>query len=232
LTAHRTPPEEERMTTRSAVLLGASGLVGGQLLRLLAETPSYSAVTLLTRRPLGLDGGKVSEAVIDFERPESLRSYLAVDDVFCCLGTTMKKAGSREAFRKVDLEAPVAVARAARAAKARQFLVVTAVGADPKSRVFYNRVKGEAEEALRVEFPYGLKIFRPSMLVGERAESRPAERVAMAVMRATRPVFVGGLARYRAIEAADVARAMLRAATRESGIGVQVYEGERLFDMA
>jgi uncharacterized protein YbjT (DUF2867 family) len=190
-------------------------------------------VTLLTRRALGLDGGKVREAVIDFERPESFRAHLAVGDVFCCLGTTMKKAGSEAAFRKVDLEAPVAVARAAREAGAGQFLIVTAVGADAKSRVLYSRVKGEAEAALRaLEFPRGLKIFRPSMLVGERTESRPAERVAMAVMRATRPVFVGGMARYRAIEAADVARAMLKAAAEETAGGVQIYEGERLFALA
>jgi uncharacterized protein YbjT (DUF2867 family) len=221
------------MATRSAVLLGASGLVGGHLLRLLVHEPSFSAVTLLTRRALGLEAGKVREAVIDFERPETFRAHLAVDHVFCCLGTTMKKAGSEEAFRKVDFEAPVAVARAARESGAGQFLVVTAVGADPKSRVLYSRVKGEAEAALRAfEFPRGLLIFRPSMLVGARTESRPAERVAMAVMRAARPFFVGGMARYRAIDAADVARAMLHATAEEATGGAQIYEGERLFALA
>jgi uncharacterized protein YbjT (DUF2867 family) len=229
----KTEPSAPNVTNRSAVLLGASGLVGGHLCRLLTDAASYSAVTLLTRRALGLEGGKVREAVIDFERPESFRAHLAVDDVFCCLGTTIKKAGSQEAFRKVDLEAPVAVAGAARAANAQQFLIVTAVGADAQGRVFYSRVKGEVEQALRaLEFPRGLKIFRPSMLLGERTESRPAERMVMAVMRATRPAFAGGLARYRAIDAADVAGAMLRAATQESESGVEVYEGERLFALA
>jgi uncharacterized protein YbjT (DUF2867 family) len=217
----------------TAVLLGASGLVGGHLLRLLRDAPAYSAVTLLTRRALGLEGEKVREAVVDFAQPDGFRAHLAVDDVFCALGTTIKKAGSQEAFRKVDFEAPVAVARAAREAGASQFLIVTAVGADAKSRVFYSRVKGEVEDALRaLEFAHGLKIFRPSMLVGERTESRPAERLVMAVMTVTRPLFMGGMARYRAIDAADVARAMLRAATQESPAGVQVYEGESLFALA
>jgi uncharacterized protein YbjT (DUF2867 family) len=221
------------MATRSAVLLGASGLVGGHLLRLLVLEPSYSAVAILTRRALGLEGGKVREAVIDFERPETFRAHLAVDHIFCCLGTTMKKAGSEDAFRKVDFEAPVAIARAARENGAGQFLVVTAIGADPTSRVLYSRVKGETEAALRAfEFPRGLMIFRPSMLVGARTESRPAERVAMAVMRVARPIFVGAMARYRAIDAADVARAMVKAAAEETAGGTQIYEGERLFALA
>ncbi len=197
---------------------------------MLTGAPSYSVVTLLTRRALGLGGGKVREEVIDFERPDTFRSVVGVDDVFCCLGTTIKKAGSQDAFRKVDFEAPVAVAREARAAGAGRYLIVTAVGADPRSRIFYNRVKGETEEALRaLEFPRGLRVFHPSLIVGERGERRPAERAAMAVMRATRPLFIGGLSRYRAIDAADVARAMLRVASEDAGSGVEVYEGERLF---
>lgn len=219
---------------RSAVVLGASGLVGGHLVALLRRDPTYAAATLLTRRALGLQADKIREEVINFEQPESFRPFVTVDDVFCCLGTTMKKAGSEEAFRKVDFDAPLAVAREAREAGVGQYLIVTAVGADPKSRVFYSRAKGEVENALRaLEFPAGLKIFRPSMLVGDRTEPRPAERMAMAVMRATRPVFIGAMARYRAIDARDVARAMLRAATQEqSGSVVEVYEGERLFALS
>jgi uncharacterized protein YbjT (DUF2867 family) len=222
------------MATRAGVLLGASGLVGGHLLHLLAGDPSYAQITLLTRRRLGLDGGKVREAVIDFERPETFRAHLAGDDVFCCLGTTIKKAGSEDAFRKVDFDAPLAVAREARAAGALQFLVVTAVGADAKSRIFYSRVKGELENALgALGFPRGLRIFRPSLIVGERGERRPAERMIMAVMGSTRSLFVGGLARYRAVDAIDVARAMHAAAAQEAEKGgTHIYEGETLFALA
>jgi uncharacterized protein YbjT (DUF2867 family) len=219
---------------RTFALLGASGLVGGRLLELLASDAAYSRGTLVGRRPLGLERENVREVVVDFDRPEALREHLAVDDVFCCLGTTIKKAGSQDAFRKVDCDIPVAVGREARAAGARQFLIVTAVGADAKSRVFYNRVKGEVEDALAaLEFPGGLKVFHPSLIVGERAERRPAERAAMALMLATRPLFAGGLTRYRAIDAVDVARAMRRAAALEPpSPGVQIYEGGRLFALA
>jgi len=221
------------MTTRSAVILGASGLVGGHLLRVLASDPAYGTIKAFTRRPLDLSRGTVREVVVDFDIAESYRIHLAgVDDVFCCLGTTIKAAGSQQAFRKVDLEVPVAVAREAHAAGAGQYLVVTAVGSDARSRVFYNRVKGEAEDALRaIDFPRGLKIFHPSLLLGERAKPRTGEQAASLLMRATRPLFAGPLARYRAIDALDVARAMHAAATRDGG-GVEVYEGERLFALA
>jgi uncharacterized protein YbjT (DUF2867 family) len=211
--------------------LGASGLVGGELLRLLADDPFYERVRAIVRRPLDPAPARAIVSVVDFDRPETYAEYLAVDDVFCCLGTTIEKAGSREAFRRVDLEIPLSLARESRKAGATQYLIVTAVGADARSRVFYNRIKGDVENALReIDFPRGLKIFHPSLLLGDRADSRPAERAAAVVMRATRGIFAGPLARYRAIEAVDVARAMLRAAKRDGG-GVEVYEGESLFGL-
>src|SRR5215831_18674338 len=109
------------MAPRTFALLGASGLVGGCLRSLLAGEEAYSHGALIGRRPLGLAREKVREVVVDFERPEALREHLAVDDVFCCLGTTIKKAGSQDAFRKVDRDIPVAVGREARAAGAKQF---------------------------------------------------------------------------------------------------------------
>ncbi len=218
---------------RSLVLLGASGLVGGNVLRRAILDPGYSRVTVLTRRPLALEGEKVREVVVDFDRTDSFREHLLADDVFCCLGTTIQKAGSEAAFRRVDFEVPLAVAREARAAGATQFLVVTAVGADSRSRVFYSRVKGEVEAALgALDFPHGLKVFRPSIIVGQRSERRPAERAVMALMRATRPLFLGGLARYRAIDADAVAAAMLAAARLDPGPGTKIYEGEALFTLA
>jgi uncharacterized protein YbjT (DUF2867 family) len=222
------------MPTRTYALLGASGLVGGHLLRRLAADAAYSHGTLLGRRAMGPGADGVREVVVDFDRPETFREHLAVDDVFCCLGTTIKQAGSQDAFRRVDCDIPAAVGREARAAGARQFLIVTAVGADTKSRVFYNRVKGEVEAALTaLEFPGGLKVFHPSMLLGERSEPRFAEGLVMGLMTAARPLFAGGWTRYRAIDAADVALAMQRAARGEPAApGVQVYEGERLFALA
>jgi uncharacterized protein YbjT (DUF2867 family) len=213
-----------------ALLLGATGLVGGHLLRLLLDDPGSTAVVALTRRPIGVAHDKLVERVIDFDRPESWGA-LDGDALFCCLGTTIKKAGSEAAFRKVDLEYPLAIAKAA-AGQVDQMLVVTAVGADARSRIFYNRVKGELEQALTaLPFRRGVRIFRPSMLLGARGESRPAERAASAVMRVTAPLFAGGLKRYRAIDAAAVARAMWNAARREPD-GTRVYEGASLFALS
>jgi uncharacterized protein YbjT (DUF2867 family) len=215
----------------SALLAGATGLVGGHLLRLLLDDPGTASVVVLGRRPTGAKHAKLVERVVDLDQPDGYADTLAVDDIFCCLGTTIKKAGSQEAFRHVDLEYPLAIAERA-AGRAGQFLVVTAVGADPQSRIFYNRVKGELEQALRaLQFGRGVKIFRPSMILGERGESRPAERLAKAVLGATAPLFAGGLKRYRAIDAASVARAMWYAARAEPG-ETRFYEGASLFALA
>ncbi|HZS36712.1 MAG TPA: NAD(P)H-binding protein [Polyangia bacterium] len=217
---------------RTALVAGATGLVGGHLLRLLLDDPAYDKVTALVRRALDVTHPKLTCAAIDFDRAGDYAAHARADDVFSCLGTTIKKAGSQEAFRKVDFEYPLALARAASAAGAGQYLIVTAVGADAKSGVFYNRVKGEVEAALRAHaFPRGLKIFHPSVLLGERGESRPGERVAAALMSATRGLFVGALQRYRAIDAEGVARAM-RNGARLDASGVEIYEGARLFELA
>jgi uncharacterized protein YbjT (DUF2867 family) len=222
------------MTTRSFALLGYSGMVGTLLAKLLSADPRYARGVLVGRRVTGaIAAPHVSEVVVDFDHLDGVGGTLAVDDVFCCLGTTIKKAGSQEAFHKVDCDIPVAAGREARTAGAKQFLIVTAVGADASSRVFYSRVKGEAEASLAAfDFPAGLQVFRPSMIVGERKESRPAERLAMAVMTLTRPIFTGGLTRYRPIDALDVARAMHAAAFEPTGPGVHVYEGASLFALA
>jgi uncharacterized protein YbjT (DUF2867 family) len=202
------------------------------LLRQLLADPSCSAVTVLARRALPLSAPKLTQHVVDFDRFEANRALLAVDDIYCCLGTTIKQAGSKQAFRTVDFEYPLAAARLGAELGARQYLVVTAVGANPKSRIFYSRVKGELEVALReLSFPQGLKVFRPSMLLGDRRESRPMERSAAIVMRAAAPLFTGAWMRYRAIEAGAVARAM-RAAAAIAIPAQIVYEGDTLFALA
>lgn len=214
------------MTSRTCLILGATGMVGGHLLRLLCDDENYRQVTALGRRPLDFSHPKLTIAICELDRPETYAAHVPVDDVFCCLGTTIKKAGSQDAFRKVDFEYPLAVARASGASR---YIIVTAVGADKGSSIFYNRVKGEVEDSLRqINFPRGLKIVRPSMLLGERGESRPAERISAAIMSATAPLFVGGLKRFRAIDSTLVARAMRNAAIREPD-GTQVYEGQPLF---
>ncbi|PYO43128.1 MAG: oxidoreductase [Gemmatimonadetes bacterium] len=213
--------------SRTALVAGGSGLVGGHVLRQLLEDPDYDRVTALTRRPLALTHKKLVQRVVDFDRLAEVGDFPRVHDVFCCLGTTIKQAGSQEAFRKVDLAYVVELGRMAVRHRASQFLVVTAVGADPRSRVFYNRVKGEAEEAVRrLQFD-AIQIFRPSLLLGSRAQSRPAESIARVLSPLVAWAFLGPLARYRPIKAATVARAMVRIA-REAPRGAHVYESDAI----
>ena len=210
---------------RAALVVGASGLVGGHVLRLLLEDSAYAGVTVLARRELPLAHKKLQQRVVGFDRLAQIADFPRVHDVFCCLGTTMKQAGSRAAFRTVDYTYVVELARVAVRHRASQFLVVTALGADPRSRIFYGRVKGEAEEALRRLQFEGIQIFRPSWLVGARAKGRPIERMAGLLSPLVAWAFVGPLARYRPIKAETVARAMVRVA-REAPRGTHVYESE------
>ena len=209
------------MARRTALLAGATGLVGSHLLRLLLADETYQKVTILGRRGLPLTSPKLQQRLIDFDHLADLDAP-KVDDVFCCLGTTIKKAGSQEAFRKVDLGYVEALARVAARAGAKQFLLVSAIGANSKSRVFYSRVKGETEAAVQAVGFAGTHIFRPSLLLGDRAESRPAERLGIVVGRAVAFAFVGSLRKYRPIAAATVAAAIVRAA-RKARPGVHVY---------
>jgi uncharacterized protein YbjT (DUF2867 family) len=211
---------------RTALVAGASGLVGGALLDALLARPEYGRVVALVRRALAREGAgdKLEQREVDFDSPEASLRDARADDVFCCLGTTIKKAGSQEAFRRVDLDYPLALARAAKAMGAKRFLIVTAVGADPASRVFYNRVKGEAEARIRELALPALDIFRPSMLAGDRTESRPGERIGLTLMRAAGPLIP---ARYRPIEGARVARAMVAAALGPAE-AVRVHESEQI----
>src|SRR6059058_1633323 len=211
--------------SRTALVAGASGLVGSHVLRLLLEDPAYARVTVLSRRELPLSHKKLEQRVVSFDRLAQIADFPRVHDVFCCLGTTMKQAGSPDAFRKVDFTYVVELARVAVRHRASQFLVVTAVGAEPRSRILYSRVKGEVEEAVRRLQFEGMQIFRPSLLVGARAQSRPAERVAGLLGMLVAWAFVGPLSRYRPIKAETVARAMVRVA-REAPRGTHVYESE------
>jgi len=213
--------------TRTALVGGASGLVGSHVLHLLLEDPACGRVTVLVRRELPLTHKKLEQRVVSFDRLAQMSDFPRVHDVFCCLGTTMKQAGSPDAFRKVDFTYVVELARVAVRHRASQFLVVTAVGADPQSRILYSRVKGEAEEAVRRLQFESIQIFRPSLLVGARAQSRPAERVAGLLSPLVAWAFVGPLSRYRPIKAAAVARAMVRVA-REAPRGTHVYESREI----
>jgi uncharacterized protein YbjT (DUF2867 family) len=211
----------------TALLLGATGLVGGHVLDLLLADPSYRRVTVLTRRPLARMDSKLDQRTADFDRLRDHEISFAVDDVFCCLGTTIAQAGSQEAFRRVDHDYVVEAARLAAEHGAKRFLVVTAAGANAKSRIFYNRVKGDAEDAVRALPLEGAVILRPSLLLGERTGQRTGESVAQKVMPALDWMLVGPMRRYRSIHASTVAQAMVRLA-KQGTQGVRVVESDEI----
>jgi uncharacterized protein YbjT (DUF2867 family) len=217
-------------TKRVAVIAGASGLVGSECLRRLLQSSDYEQVIALVRRPLELADPKLRQITVMFGDLPQVTAFAGAD-VFCALGTTMKQAGSHKAFRAVDFDAAHAIAKLAAAGGARQFVLVSSIGANAQSKTFYLRVKGELEEALKsLPFP-ALQIFHPSLLLGDRQDARPGERVGAVVAKALDFAFVGKLRKYSAIDVADLAAAMLTA-TRRAEPGVHSYEYEQIMALA
>jgi uncharacterized protein YbjT (DUF2867 family) len=215
----------------TALIAGASGLVGGNLLRQLLEDSGYERVVALVRGPLPLTHAKLEQHVVDFTALEKVTADLRCDDAFCCVGTTIKQAGSRENFRAVDHAAVLAFAWAAQRNGARRFFVVSSLGARAQSRVFYSRVKGETEEALKVLGFQTLAIFQPSLLLGSRVKARMGERIGAVVMWLVEPLLFGKLRKYRAIEATVVARAMLRCSFGRENQGVMIFPSDEIQDL-
>ena len=211
------------MNSKSALLLGASGLVGGFCLQALLAEPVYTRIVLLNRRQLPLEPHpRLEQKVVNFEN-FAPADFSGADDIFCALGTTIRKAGSPEAFRHVDLEYPLAAAQNARETGVKQFVLCSSVGANAKARNFYLRVKGELEEGIGKLGFFAFKVFRPGLLLGQRTEHRPGERLMTTLAPLFNLAMIGGLKRYRAIPAAAVGRGMVSAAQKD-GSGTSIYE--------
>jgi uncharacterized protein YbjT (DUF2867 family) len=200
---------------KTALVLGATGLVGKTLVEQLCQDHRYQTVTCLVRKPLSLDffcasADKVQPIVVDFDNLQDYQGYFGCPHIYVCLGTTIKKAGSKGAFRKVDFEYVHVAAQLARAQRAVSFVWISSVGANAKSHNFYLRVKGELENAI-----IGMSgldnacAVRPSLLLGEREEMRPAEKLASVISPFLSPLLVGGLMKYKPVQAADVAAQMI-----------------------
>ena len=211
---------------KTALLAGATGLIGRQLLELLMNDMRYTHVIAISRRPLDIAHSKLRNVVADVATFEQYKDQLAADDVFCCLGTTMRQAKTKEAFRQVDFDYPVLVAKLSRERGARQFLLVSSLGANKSSFIFYNQVKGLTEEAISSIGFESLHILRPSLLVGPRTEHRAVEDAAKWFYGA-----FGSLIprKYKAIESVTVARAMLALAAQQKK-GNFIHESGELQD--
>jgi uncharacterized protein YbjT (DUF2867 family) len=214
------------MAGLTAIVAGATGLVGGECLQRLLVEPRYSRVVAIARRELEAGSGnrKLQVVVADFDRLDEVADRLRGDHVFCALGTTIRKAGSQARFRVVDHDYPLHLARLTRSSGAKHFSIVSALGASRSSPFFYSRVKGEVEAELQeMDWP-SLAILRPSVIAGERAESRPLERLSEHLLRFAP-------ATWRPVAARDIAGAMVSIALR-SPPGVTVVESRAIESIA
>jgi uncharacterized protein YbjT (DUF2867 family) len=210
------------MSANSVAIIGATGLVGSECVRQFAESQHFARVVALARRSLpdALAESRVETRIVDFDRLDAAAEHFRVSHIVCALGTTIKKAGSQERFRRVDHDYPLAAAHLGLRQGARHFLLVSALGANARSRIFYNRVKGDVENAIRA-LPYrSVTIVRPSLLLGERGEFRLGEWIGK--------LFAGIVpGRYKPVHAREVAATLLRAAV-EDRVGLRVIESREI----
>ncbi len=215
------------MSQKSALLLGATGLTGGHLLNLLLESKDYHTVYIYSRRTLGIQNPKLKELIIDFD---SYEGTVDADIVFCCLGTTIKVAKTKEAFIKVDQTYPVKFAQLQFNAGSTRFLVISSMGAAADSLFFYSRVKAEMEKLLgNIGYPK-LLIFRPALITGDRKEHRAGEKFAVVINELLNYVLVGSLRKYQSVPAKTIANCMLAYAINQSVFGKVVISSDRIKD--
>jgi uncharacterized protein YbjT (DUF2867 family) len=209
---------------RTALVVGASGLVGSVLVRMLLKSIHYNQVHILVRKELNRTNKKLVQHVVDFDQLATLPFDCKVDDAFCALGTTIAKAGSRDAFTRVDQDYVITFAEKALSMGAKGCYVVSSMGANPKSRIFYSKVKGQMEEKLKtLNFP-GLAIFRPSLLLGPRTEKRAGEKFSGYMMKALDFMIPS---KYKAIHVDKVAKKMIEVALKDEK-GVHILESDKL----
>jgi uncharacterized protein YbjT (DUF2867 family) len=214
------------MEKRNALIAGATGLVGSSLLTQLLADDQYEKIIIIVRKSVDIKHSKLIQKQIDFDLIESLKLDFQVDDVFCALGTTIKTAGSQDAFYKVDFTFVVKLGKWCAAYSVKRFLIVSAMGASSKSGIFYNRVKGEMEAAVsQLNIPQ-IQVFRPSLLMGDRKEKRGGEKIAQVIMGSLGFLFVGPLLKFKGIHADVVAKAMINSAKKEVKSFIVFESGE------
>lgn len=216
------------MTKLTTLIVGSSGLVGNELLKILLDSDNYEIVNSLVRKASGVVHPKLREFVIDFDNIDKFSNAFAVDDAFCCLGTTIKKAGSQDAFKKVDVDYVLNFTRVAKSLGAKKIAVISSMGANPNSSIFYNRMKGLMELGVTNSGIEYVLLFRPSLLLGNRKESRFGEKFASKIVKPFMFLFSGPLKRYRPILASDVAKGIFNH-TQSANKGVSVFMSHLIF---
>jgi uncharacterized protein YbjT (DUF2867 family) len=213
--------------SKKALIAGATGLVGSHLLDQILEDEEYTRIVSLVRKPSGRSHPHLKERLVAFKDLDSLTLKTPVDDIYCCLGTTMKKAGSKRKFLQVDYDYPLKLAEIGLRYEAKRMFIVSSMGANRKSLFFYSRVKGKLEEALK-KLPFEtVGIFRPSLILGDRGESRFGEEVAKKVMTVTEPLMPGSMNKYKGVQASAIAKAMVDFSKSDMK-GFHIIESDRI----
>jgi uncharacterized protein YbjT (DUF2867 family) len=214
------------MGNRTAIVIGATGLVGNLLLEELEKTENYKKIRIFVRQTAGISSPVVEEIITDFSNIKGLGADIKGDDLFICLGTTIKKAGTVENMEKIDRDLTVGIAIMAQKNGVKRVAVVSSIGADPASKNYYLRIKGEMEQGIITAGFEKTVIVRPSILMGERKERRPGEIAGKVVMTVIKPVLSGKLLKFRAIHGRDVARAMIMLLDKETD--KKIFESDEL----
>ncbi|RKS92252.1 uncharacterized protein YbjT (DUF2867 family) [Flavobacterium limicola] len=210
---------------KTALIIGSTGLIGSELLNLLLDSNDYLKVITFVKRDTGIKHRKLTQHIIDFDKPETYKDLVVGDDFFCTIGTTIKKAGSKEAFRKVDFEYPRQFSAFALQNKVKQFLIISSLSADAKSGNFYLKTKGEIQDFLKDCNFESVAVLQPSLLLGNRTEFRLGEKVGAFFMKTLSFLFLGNLKKYKPIEAKTVAKALLKIA-QINNKGFKIYESD------
>jgi uncharacterized protein YbjT (DUF2867 family) len=216
---------------RKAIIAGATGLIGSELLNLLLESSDYQEVISISRREISMQHKKLVQLIINFDELEKHARALKGDVIFCCLGSTRKKTPDLSIYRKVDHTYPLQLGKIAKDNSIKQYHLVSAIGADVNSSNFYTKMKGETEADLaHLNLPC-LHIYQPSVLTGDRKESRPLEKLSIAVMKVVNPLLFGSLKKYKSIPAAMVARAMYKQSLKPE-TGLFIHPSDHIKNLA
>ncbi|MFP4023821.1 MAG: oxidoreductase [Thiohalospira sp.] len=220
---------------KTALIFGATGLTGSYLVKELSKASQYDKIKVFNRKSQNYNNPKIEEHLIDFNQLNEYAHEFKADDVFCCLGTTLKKAGSKDNFFAIDHDLPVQIARICKNNQCDTFIAISSIGANAKSSNYYLRTKGLMEqEIMNLDFRYQAFV-RPSMLLGNRNESRPAETIGKILMKVFGFLFIGKLKKYRGIHAQTVAKAMIQIVSKQnyfSEIDKNIFESDELENIA
>ena len=212
---------------KKPLIIGSTGLVGSYLLKEILNEPNLIQVTALVRKKGQIQNTKLNEIQFDFKTNAGMASLDAADHVFCCLGTTIKVAGSKKAFRYVDFELPLMFAQWAASTNAKSFSIVTSMGANANSSIFYNKVKGEVEDEIKkLDIPI-IQIFQPSLIMGQRKEFRIGELLGKAFMTLINPLLIGSVKKFRGIHAEKIAKGLVRH-LQNPILGISVFESDQI----